>query len=68
MTSKATVKANAGNFAFYGNDGNEGWQGQATNGAAKQCRTDRTPIPSASGENHFTVLRTGEMGYYDRRL
>ena len=34
MTNKVTVKANAENFVF---DGNEGRQRQATNGAVKQC-------------------------------
>jgi len=68
MTSKLTVKANAGNFAFYGNDRNEGWQRQATNWQLSSAGADRTPIPSASDENHFTVLRRARSVYYGRRL
>jgi hypothetical protein len=59
MTNKVTVKANAGNFAF---DGNEGCKGRLQMGQLSSAGPDRIPIPSASDENHFTVSRTGEMG------
>jgi len=59
MTGKVTVKANAGNFAF---DRSKGGKGGPQMGPLSSAGTDRTPIPSASDENHFAVLRTGEMG------
>jgi hypothetical protein len=65
MTGKVTVKANAENFAF---DGMKVGKGRPQMGQLSSAGTDRTPIPSASDEKHFTVLRTGEMGYYGRRL
>jgi hypothetical protein len=46
MTSKVTVKANAGNFAFDGNERNEGWQTQAKNGAVL---SSAVPIAYRSG-------------------
>jgi hypothetical protein len=63
MTSKVAVKANAGNFAFDGDDRNEGWQTQTKNGAVlKVVLYGSHTNPGCLDENHFTVSRTGEMG------
>jgi hypothetical protein len=37
-------------------------KGRPQMGQLSSADTDRIPIPSASDEKHFAVLRTGEMG------